>query len=487
MEVFNMKKIFVLILFMLLIAMPALAREKVELSLDEATRMAISQSFDIQMAKLDAQIAGTDELSAKSLYDLILSVEATYQKDKSKKTTTILGTQSQDNIYNIGLSQTLPTGTTVEIGWNNARSATNSSFATSSVTHESVYEAVLTQDLGRNLFGIQDRGDIKVRLIDIENAEYNSLDRIEALMVSVQKAYVDVVLHQEFVRIEEEMLQTAKTLYDIQKDKIENGLIEKAELIASESNYLKREGEVKLARSRLEEKKNVLKLLLALGKDDELMITDHFSSLNGEENYSTSIKKAFEHRVDYKRKRNELEAEDIKVKMTRQNLWPEINLMATYERNGLGDGFTDARDDITENDNPNYIVGISLAFPLQNRDARAKHRAQKFQKAKLIESAKKLEREIVLSVTDKVRNANVLAEIVSSRSKVADLESQKLEEEDKRFSRGRSDTDMLIRFQEDAIEAKRLDVNAKYDYSAALIDLRRAEGSLLKHFWEEEF
>lgn len=466
---------------------PVLAAQTVVLTLEDATRLAVQESFDVQIARMDAKIAQTDALSAKSLYDLIMDVEALYLKDKSKKTTTILGTKSQDTEYNVGLAQVLPSGTTFNIELDNVRSSTNSSFATNTTTHESVFKASLTQDLGRNLFGFNDRSDIKVRLLDIESAEYSSLDRIEELMVSVQKAYLNVVLAQEQLLIEQDMLQTAERLYDTQKEKLETGLIEKPDLIAAEANLIRRQNNIKLVDNHLQEAKNVLKVLLALDVDDEIIIEERFVVSDETLTDAQSVVKAFDNRPDYKRLQKQLEAQDIKVKMKKQNLWPEINLTASYERNGLREDFPGSIENITEEDNPTYAVGVSVEFPFQNRDARAQLKSQKYQKMKLLASAKKLERQIVLNVTDKVRAVKVHRSIVQTSANVARLEASKLKEEEKRFSRGRSNTDTLIRFQEDAIQARLREAEAKYNYSLALVQLKREEGSLLAYFWDEEF
>ncbi|MFT7538970.1 MAG: outer membrane protein TolC, partial [Lysobacterales bacterium] len=73
------------------------------------------------------------------------------------------------------------------------------------------------------------------------------------------------------------------------------------------------------------------------------------------------------------------------------------------------------------------------------------------------------------------------------RGNVADLQEKKVREEEKRFSKGRSNTDTLIRFQEDMIQARLSKAQADYAYHVALVNLNKEEGSLLKEYWNEEF
>ncbi len=97
---------------------------------------------------------------------------------------------------------------------------------------------------------------------------------------------------------------------------------------------------------------------------------------------------------------------------------------------------------------------------------------------------KSLERRVMVDVIDRVRNCNVLRDVAMNQVKVADLQSQKLEAEMKRFNAGRSDTNTVIRFQEDAIQARWLAAQAKFAYYSARIDLRRSEGVLLSSYWD---
>lgn len=59
-----------------------------------------------------------------------------------------------------------------------------------------------------------------------------------------------------------------------------------------------------------------------------------------------------------------------------------------------------------------------------------------------------------------------------------------MEEEEERFRYGRSDTDTLIRFQEDWLKAREAELEAKHLYQTALVDLGVKEGTLLNKYWE---
>jgi len=459
------------------------AEQPYRLSLQEATRLALSNNFDIQLAKYDAWIAQTNEGSVESLYDTILVAEAEYRDNQRKQTTTMFGTKVVDNDYNVGVTKKLPSGTTVNLDLTNSRNAANSIFSTSPVSHDSTLGITVTQELGKNFFGFQDRGEVKTTRIDIENAEYFSFEKIEVSIAQVQNSYWDLVLQIERVKIEKDMVAQAKRLYELHQEKLQDGLVELPEAIASEANYKKRTNALILVQNQVKEKANLLKLLLNI-TNNEIVIqpTQSFKLSGRKEFFDQELKKAFEHRRDYKRAHNRIKAQDMKLSMKKNNLWPEINLTATLEKNGLGDHFKQAVTQITDEDNPNLFAGVAISFPLENNEAKAQLKASELTKAKEVLSLKLLERRISIEIIDQVRNCNIFQELALSSEEIAQLQAKKLQEEEKRFNQGRSNTDTLIRFQEDLVRARGDAAEAKHRYHTAIVDLQQKSGVLLEGY-----
>ncbi len=71
--------------------------------------------------------------------------------------------------------------------------------------------------------------------------------------------------------------------------------------------------------------------------------------------------------------------------------------------------------------------------------------------------------------------------IVNKR--VAQLQQKKLDAEIQRFKYGRSNSDYLIRYQEDLLDARLNLARALYLYQATLIDLKVAQQILLDEYW----
>ncbi len=453
------------------------------LSLKEVTQLALINNFDIQLANYDSFIADTSLGRARSLFDTILNAEVKYQNDQMKRSSSLYGTKTLDNDYDIGVSRKLPSGTKLDLDMTNNRNWTDASVASSALNHNSALSLSVTQELGKNFFGITDRGNIDITKIQIQNSAYTSLEKIEQVIRSVKKAYWDLVLEMENVAIQKEMVDQAKRLYDLHQEKLKDGLVEKPEAIASEANYKNRINDLRLLENAVKTKENVLKLMLNIKEHQAAIVpTDKFDLSVGQQDFMEALKVAFEKRRDFLRAKNTIEAQKINLVVEKNNMLPTVNLTASLTKNGLGDHFRQSVTNITAEDNSHYAVGLMFSLPLENRDAKAKLEKAEYEKAKALIELKLIERQITIDIMDQVRNCNIYKEVAFNSIDIAELQAQKLKEEEKRFNLGRSDTDTLIRYQEDLIKAQQAAVADKYRLHSALIDLKLKKGTLLGQY-----
>ena len=454
-----------------------------ELSLAEVTNIALDNNLDIQMTKYDAFISETSLDTAKSIFDVILDANINYQNDQGKKILSSSGTKTVDNDYNIGISKKFSSGTTLEADMDNNRNWTDSSSVSSGLNHNSALGISLTQELGKNFFGIQDRNNISITKLNIENSGYTSLEKIETILSVVKKAYWDLVLQLKKVEIQKDMVGQAKRLYALNRDKLEDGLVELPEVIASEANYKDRINNLALEENFVKTKENILKLLLNINEDNiAIKTTDDYHLDIVDQDFTESLKAAFDNRRDYFRAMNTIKIQDINLVGEKNNILPTINLTASLVKNGLGDHFKESVTNITAEDNANYFVGLTFSLPLENRDAKAKLKKTEYEKAKALITLKLVERIITIEISDKVRGCNIYREFALNSIEIAKLQAQKLKEEEKRFNLGRSNTDTLIRYQEDVLLAKQASVLAQYQFYSALVDLELEKGTLLVNY-----
>ncbi|MFH1061972.1 MAG: TolC family protein, partial [Candidatus Omnitrophota bacterium] len=397
------------------------------------------------------------------------------------------GTKSRLNNYSIGLSKTIPMGTTLGLELADARGSGDSTFSSINPNHDAQVKFTLNQPLGNNFFGMLDRGQIKLSRLDIDNSDFNVLNRIEQSLGDLQKAYWQLVLYSEELDIARKMLERTKNLYKIFEQRKNLGLVEDAELFALEANLIQNNIDIKIAEQKLRMAQNAL--LLALSEEDftlNIMPTNKLECLASKITVQDFLQTAIVQRRDYKQAKNDLEMKKINLSMKQNSLWPQIDLDASFAHNGLEAAQADAWQNISDQDNPELYLGLSLSLPLENRAARSKKQKAENEKAKALLGLKRIEHAIIVEINNAVDTVNVHIENIKSRQKIITLQEKKLLFEEKRFRNGRSNTDTLVRFQQDLLTAQRNLAQTLFAYKAARIDLQQAENSLLNAYWTDK-
>lgn len=478
----------VILVFVYALAYAQDAVKDVSLAIGEVAEIALKNNFDIQLVKYDAYIKRNDLLEKESIYDALVSGSLKVTDNQMKPASTISGTKSLNNKYELGVSKKLPTGTTLSTAISNERNWTNSAFVTTNPSHNAKAKVGIKQEIARNFFGLIDRANIKITKIDIENSDFTTLEKIEQYLSETQKAYWKLALKKEELDIQKAMLKKAQELYNLHKNKQSIGLIEAPELLASEANVKERQNDVLLAENAFKVAMNDLLYKLNLDPE-ELRITplDEFGQYTSQEPvYTDSLKKALMSRRDYLKEKNESEAKKIKLVMKKNNLWPEINLEVTFARNGLDQNYKKAIEGIGNEDNPEYYAGLSFSFALENNLAKSEFNKAKLEKARQILKLKSVECKVVVDIKDALDAFLSRINAQKNSREIANLHKKKLEAEEARFNSGRSDTDTLIRYQEDLLIAEVSLALAGYELKAAEIDLALKENTLLDKYWKEK-
>lgn len=462
-------------------------RQGVYLTVEEATRVALENNLDVQIAQFDAYSKRNDLLGALSIFDTILSAKAGYTNNQFKKSSTISGSKSQTNEYSIGVSKLLPTGTTVGLDFEDTRSFTNSSFASINPSHEGVAKVSISQALGKNFFGLIDRNQIKITRLDIESSDWTSLSRIEDALIIVQKAYWKLVLLENDLEISRQMLTKARDLFDLYRKKFNFGLTENPELFGAQANLIRRQNEALSAIDELNTVRDELLLLLDLDlRHVKIRPLDRLDLVPERVNFVDSLSKAIENRRDYKKAKNEVQAKKIDLVIKKNSLWPEVDLEASFAKNGLSGAYSKAWESISQEDNPEVFFGVTVKIPIENRMARADVNKAQIEKAKSLLLLKKAERLILTEINDLVTRVRMNLGKALTAEKIFQLQEKKLAAEEKRFRYGRSSGDQMIRYQEDLLNARLGLAKAIYDYRVSLIDLKKAEGIFLNSYWKDQ-
>jgi outer membrane protein TolC len=141
-----------------------------------------------------------------------------------------------------------------------------------------------------------------------------------------------------------------------------------------------------------------------------------------------------------------------------------------------GDSFAE----ITDFDNTNWSVALSLSVPLGNRDARARHVQSRLALEEAALEVDQARQALRVEVRQAARDVETARRRVESARANVDLQQKKMDAEQKRYENGLSTSFRVLEFQRDFLEAQSNEIGALIDYNQALSYLARVKGTLLE-------
>lgn len=481
-----------LIIFFLLFCMSArvypqdINTEVIELSLETVTKLALENSLDIQIAQYDSYISRTSLMDAESIFDTILSAEASYNRNKKAQASTIAGSQTKEHSFSLGLEKKLPSGTTVSLDATASKKRTDSTFSTLNPYNEALAEVSITQELGKNFFGLADRADIKVTKLDIENSQFTSLDDIEEILYQAQKSYWNLVLKENELLIRADMLKGAGKLYKIYENKYSLWLVEDGEFLAMEALVETRKSDLAVANLKRQAAKNDLLFLINRGDFQQKVVPkDRLVGSTAGIGLYAALKEATLSRRDYKQLKNELEKNGIYLVVKKNALWPQIDLEATLSRNNINSDRSSTWSGIASDSNDEIALTLTVKVPLENRKAKAELEKVSLEKQQLLLRLKRIERLILQEINDKVNQVNTSDNQVKLYQSIVNLHQRKLDNQIKRIGYGRSNADTLIQYEEDLLTARLALAENLYEYRVGMIEIDLAKNVLLDKYWDK--
>ncbi len=463
----------------MVLALPALGAPK-PLTLKQALKIALEKNLEVKLAQLEAEKGQTHMDSAESTFDTTASATVDWKDDRDKPaSSSISGTKTITENLNVGLTKKMMTGTNLDFQFKNVYKETNASLSTLPTYWDPKLELNITQPLLKNFFGINDRNNLKVGEFKNILSRYRSQDQLETALSNISKLYLDFSAAQEILHIKKEALEHAKKLYAANKKKFKLGTIEETDLLASEANVLSRDNDTLIAKNNWELAHENLKV--ALEEKTSLIFTPKDPVSFQEETFelSKSIEEAFKNRKEYLTAQKELEQKNISLSISKNSLFPQIDLVATLASNGLDKDYPKAVNDIDSLNFPTYYAGITFKFPLENNSAQSTYDQNRIEKLTALYTLQKLENEIHLDITQHLKTLTIVALKAKSTKKINTLLKKKMLEEEKKFNQGRSSINFVIQFQEDYLNSSIQKIQAMVDYEKTKLDFKKAKGSLL--------
>jgi outer membrane protein TolC len=449
------------------------------LTLRECVERALASNLDISIERINPQIQNWGVVSAESAFEPALQGSALFADDSSPTATGTVITRQWE--FDAGLVGKLPSGTQYKLTGLDTRA---DGTLYSEAVHTGSGAVTLTQPLLKNFWFGPNLAPVRVA-----RKQRKMADEAFALLVmntisDTSKAYYELVFAIENHKALLEDLNRAKALLAENRRRVELGVLSPLDVTQAEAGVAEREEAVIIAERTIKNQENVLKRLVLRDVSEfqgaALVPVDPLIVRMVDADVVRSTRAALSSRPDYRRAQLDLDRQHILVAYNRNQLWPELDLQASYGLNGRGGNFSEFVDRTATGDHPGWYVGVTVTIPLGNRSARANYQTAKLQTEQTLLTLKKLEQDIVVQVDNAVGQVQSNLKRVEASRAASRLAEESLKAEVTKLRAGSSTSFLVLQAQSQRAAARSAEIRAEADYNQSLVELARVEGTLLQ-------
>lgn len=458
--------------------------DTLRISLKDAVFTALERNPNLSIQRLYPAIARSYADEQRAAFDPILTISTTMDESKTRR---FLGSRpdpfeltSKLNQYGFGLSETLPTGTSISLNYS-MRGSKSSIFQPQYTGNIGL---TLTQSLLKG-FGIgPNAANLRKARLDLEISRLELKGMAERLLADTETAYWDLYLASEEILIQEESLRLANRQLNETLERVAVGKLPELELAAIRAEVAKRQGALIDAQSGYEQARLEFLYLLNPAMEDTWSTIPALldkPAISGDALDDVSVHEAvaLKYRPDLEQARLDRRKGELEVTRTKNGLLPRLDFFITLGRTSYAGTFNDALPDLQS---PFYNVnaGVSFDFPVPNRQARAQARRAEKTKGQmdyaLQNMSRLIQKDIRAAYTEVLRTRQQIEATGVTRR----LQEKNLEAELEKFRVGKSTNLQVLQVQRDFTASQLDGIRAVVDYLDALVQFYFMEGTLLE-------
>jgi outer membrane protein TolC len=452
--------------------------DTIKLSRYTAIAMAIRNNIDLRVRALDSSLAETDIEASRSIYNPQASLVANYAQ------TNVAGeTYGTENISGVlSITQNLSTGGNVSATtWTGPTSAYADPLYDytdwSSAVGITIYQPLL-KNAGKEATELGISQDEYAYAGSLESFRDNVIQTVFSVVSEYNRLYV---LHQ-LLESRQAALHSAQQLLQEIKATPKPGENYNIDIANTEYALSQRQTEYIEAARSVSSKEASLRYLIGVEQKLHILPIDPPSREEPAETEEQAIALSLEQRPDLKELHIQLESSELRAKVSKRNLLPDLALTAGGGFRGYAeDGtFSDTVSQISDGKGEYWSAGVRISFPLGNDLAESDHRRNTLRTEQLknkLTAAKWKIRDAIQEDNRSLISARLQMQ-ETAKSKV--LAEQRVAQYQQSRRVGKASVKDLLDAENDLIYARNLELNAVDNFAYLVARLWKDIGVLLE-------
>ncbi len=466
------------------------------LTLDECIEMALKDNLGLRIARYNPQIALFNLSAVRAGFEPVLSLSGEHSHDESGSKLfsggfSIPGSKTDRDTFSGGLEGLTPWGMTYSAGgsvneqYGKSFSVVSNSLVSDPFDSSSGSVGIsVTQPLLKNFWTDNTRLSIAVAKNQVKQSELVLKNNIIALVTQIETAYYNLEFLTENMKVQQKALELAKKLLEENRKRVEVGALAPLDEKQAEAEVASRQADLIAAQNSLRNAENSFKTIFndnfSVWRTKSLELAPSPVAERQLFNVQDSWSQAFANRPDYLQAKLDLEREGFQLKFDKNQLYPQLDVVASYGYNGSGREFSDSFGEMNDRDRPYYSYGGRLVFPLGNGSARNRYKATKATHEQSLLGLKSLEQSIMVGVENTINTAQANYERIEATRKAREYAEAALAAEQKKLENGKSTSFFVLQMQRDLTAALSDEISAIAQYKTSLALLAQSEGTTLE-------
>ena len=468
------------------------------LTVDDAVRLALEHNVDLNVDRLDPQIADTAVAAAASVYRPTVTSSLQQNNQSQPPASFFFPTATQSNAFTstAGVSQRLPKfGGSYSASWNAVHTDSNSILNSFNPLLQSGLLLTFSQPLLRDRLIDAPRHELATSRLNRTIADTRLRESIVHTTADVKAAYWNLVSAVADVGARQSAFDLAQELVRVNKAKVEGGTAPPLDLLSAQAEAASDEEQLIIAQTAVKQAEDRLRLLIfdaADGSVWSVVIEASDAPPTGTitPDVDAAVAAALTQRADLARAQQDIETAAADVTFTGNQRLPDVRVSASYAGNGLGGtpllrtgpfpgtvvgsgtstSLGSVLSQLVTNNYPTWTAGVSIAYPVGRSAEDANYARAKLQRAQAEERLRSAQARVIQQVRDAAWKMEMNTKRMATTRVARALAEQRLDAERKRLDVGLSTSFLVIQAQRDLAQAKVNELTAVLAYDLSLVD-----------------
>ncbi len=461
--------------------------EKLNLTLEDALRRALNNSYVIKTAAYNPAMDTTRVVEAEAAFDALFFINVIKNIQDRPSGSQLTSTDVDFFSLDSGVRKLLPVGTQISARFGMQRTKTSIQFQQINPEYFSNIILEMRQPFLRG-FGIdQNRSLIVIANNDRRVSELAFGRQVRDTLRQVEESYWNLVRTRREVVITARALADFEAIYTYLVARRDFDVVPvqlaatKADLERTRAEFVRNCASVFDAEDTLIAAMNAPDVDLA---DDIEIIPTDFPVLDRiVVDRLAEAQTALDNRPEIKESELAVATARIAVGRAKNAELPKLDVSFRYTIDGLAGTADKAFDEVSRHNFTEYFVGVEFEVPIGNRGPRAAHHRARLQHGQAVAALKARFEEVILDVNLAVRRLGSTYDELDPWYESVEASEREVSSIVARAER--MDINTLrneLNAHQGLANVRRTMLGKLVDYNIAIIDLERAKGTLLRHY-----